>query len=240
MTTNDNLVLISGKSATGKSASLQFLKKPEGVMYLNTESGKKLPFKSKFKQGVVTHPKQVMAAFEQAEADPKIHTIVIDSLNFLMDMYESKVVLTSTNTMKAWSGYAQYFKTLMQHYVASSTKNVIMIAHTHDQLNEAEMVMETYVPIKGALKNQGIEAYFSLIVSTKKVPLKRLEDYANKYLIISPEDEAIGIKYVFQTRLTKETVNERIRGPMKMWEQEESFIDNDAQKLLDHVQDYYK
>ena len=36
---NDHLVLLCGKSATGKSASLMGLEKPEGVMYLNCESG---------------------------------------------------------------------------------------------------------------------------------------------------------------------------------------------------------
>ena len=64
---NDHLVLIGGKSATGKSASLMNLENPEGVMYLNCESGKKLPFKSKFKQYVITDPLQVNEAFEAAE-----------------------------------------------------------------------------------------------------------------------------------------------------------------------------
>ena len=35
---NDHLVLISGKSATGKSASLMGIENPEGVMYLNCEN----------------------------------------------------------------------------------------------------------------------------------------------------------------------------------------------------------
>ena len=45
---NDNLVLICGESSTGKSASLMNLRNPEGVMYLNTEANKKLPFPAKF------------------------------------------------------------------------------------------------------------------------------------------------------------------------------------------------
>jgi putative ribosome biogenesis GTPase RsgA len=36
---NDHLVLLCGKSATGKSASLMNLEKPEVVMYLNCEEG---------------------------------------------------------------------------------------------------------------------------------------------------------------------------------------------------------
>lgn len=98
---NDNLVLLCGKSATGKSASLMGLQNPEGVMYLNCESGKKLPFRAKFKQFVITDPLQVFEAFEAAEGMADIHTIVVDSLTYLLDMYESVYVNGSTNTMQA-------------------------------------------------------------------------------------------------------------------------------------------
>lgn len=153
---NDHLVLLCGKSATGKSASLMHLRNPEGVMYLNCEAGKKLPFRAKFKQYTITDPLQVMEAFQAAENMEDIHTIVIDSLTYLLDMYESVYVLKSSNTMQAWGQFAQYFKELMQQYVARSTKNVIFTAHTVDTLNENEMVIETKVPVKGSLKNNGI------------------------------------------------------------------------------------
>jgi hypothetical protein len=236
---NDQLVLISGKSATGKSASLIGLKNPEGVMYLNCESGKRLPFKAKFKQFTITDPLQIYEAFQAAETMPEIHTIVIDTLTYLLDMYESLYVLNSANTMKAWGDFAQYFKQLMQNYVAKSTKNVIFLAHTADTLNEGEMVMETKVPVKGSLKNNGLESYFSVILSSKKVPLKALKEYGSSLLTITPEEEALGFKYVFQTKLTKETVNERLRGPLGMFSTPETFIDNNVQLVLDRLHAYY-
>lgn len=98
---NDHLLLIVGKSTTGKSMSLNGLDNPEGVMYLNCENGKRLPFRSKFKEYTITDPLQVYEAFTAAEGMPHIHTIIVDSLTYLMDMYESVYVLTSTNTMKA-------------------------------------------------------------------------------------------------------------------------------------------
>ena len=98
---NDQLVLIAGTSGTGKSASLMNIENPEGVIYCGTEAGKRLPFKSKFKRMTVTDPHQVLQAFDQAESMDDVHTIVVDSLTFLMDMYESMYVLPSTNTMKA-------------------------------------------------------------------------------------------------------------------------------------------
>ena len=98
---NDHLVLISGKAATGKSASLMSLKNPEGVLYLNCENNKRLPFKSKFEEFNVTDPLTVFNIFSQVQGNPDCHTIIIDTLTYLMDMYESKYVLTASNTMKA-------------------------------------------------------------------------------------------------------------------------------------------
>lgn len=237
---NDNLVLIVGKSAAGKSAALRNIDKPEGVAYLNTEAGKKLPFRSKFRELIITDPLQVLDAFDELENIADIHTIVIDTLTFMMDMYESQLVLTSANTMHAWGQYQQFFKTLMQDKVANSTKNVIFLAHTADTYNESELVTETKVPIKGALKNNGIESYFSLVIAAKKVPLKQLKDeHKNSLLTITPEEEAVGYKHVFQTKLTKETVNERLRGPMGMWDKNETYIDNDVQLVLNRLDEFY-
>ena len=138
-----------------------------------------------------------------------------------------------------WGSYAQFCKNLMQQYVARSTKNVIFTAHTKSDLNEAEMVMETYVPIKGALKGVGLESFFSVIIATKKVPLKTLKDYTSPLLTITPEEEALGYKHVFQCRITKDSVNERLRGPLSMFDTAETFIDNNAQLVLDRLHEYY-
>ncbi len=236
---NDNLVLLCGKSATGKSASLMGINKPEGVAYANCESGKKLPFKAQFKQFVIVDPLQIYELFEWAETQPDIHTIVVDSLTYLLDMYESVYINGSANGMVAWGQFSQYFKVLMQKYVAQSTKNVIFTAHTLDNLNESEMVMETKVPVKGSLKNNGLESYFTVVISSKKVPLKTLKDYKSDMLTITPEEESLGFKYVFQCKLTKETVNERLRGPLGLFSTKETYIDNNMQLVLDKLREYY-
>ena len=236
---NDHLILVSGKSTTGKSASIMNLERPENWAYLNCEAGKRLPFRSKFKEFTITDPLQVYEAFDWAETQDNIEGIVVDSVTFLMDMFESVHVINSTNTMKAWGDYAQFFKNLMQVYVARSTKSVIFTAHALDQLNEADMVMETKVPVKGSLKNNGIESYFSAVVSAKKMTIKALEGYESDLLTITPEDEALGFKYVFQTKLTKETVGERIRAPMGLWSTAETYIDNDMQLVMNRLHEYY-
>jgi len=237
---NDNLVLVCGKSATGKSLSLRNLKKPEGVMYLNCENNKKLPFKSKFKEYKITDPLQVYDAFTAAEDMPEVHTLVVDSLTYLMDMFETVHVIGSANTMQMWGEYAQFMKRLMSQYVSKSTKNIIFTAHTMDILNETEMISETLVKVKGSLMNQGIESFFSTIVSAKKVPLKKLADYKSKYLNITEEEKILGYKYCYQVKLTKDTVNERMRSSLGMWDIKETYIDNDVQYVIDRLHQYYK
>lgn len=239
MTVNQRSVLISGKSASGKSASLRNLKKPEGVLFMNCDAGKDLPMPAKFRMMTVTDPYQIWDGFDKAENSDKIHTIVIDTITFMMAMFESVHVLEATNTMKAWGEYAQFWKKLMLNKVPNSTKNVIMLAHTMNELNESEGVMDTLVRVKGSIMNEGIESYFPVVVSTKKMSLRKLDAYKNDHLIITPEEEAVGFKYVFQTQLTKDTVNERIRAPMGLWKLNETFIDNDTQFLLDKLDKYY-
>lgn len=243
--TNDNLVLISGVSGTGKSASLCNLRNPDKVLYLNTENGKKLPFQSKFIKGpegkagfVITDPYQVQEAFDAAEG-LGAETIIVDTLTFLMDMYENLYVTDAADTRKAWGNYQQYFKDLMQNYVTTAKANVIFTAHTLATYDETNKALESKVPVKGSLKNQGIEAFFSIVVSCKKMKLKELEKYKSKLLNITPEDELVGYKHVFQTKPTASSLVERIRSPLGMFDISETFMDNDAQLLLDRIHEYY-
>jgi hypothetical protein len=95
------------------------------------------------------------------------------------------------------------------------------------------------MPVQGSTKNVGLEAYFSLVIATKKVKIKELEKYDNPLLVITEEERALGYKHVFQTRLTKETSAERLRGPMGMWAVNETYIDNNIQHVIDRLHKYY-
>lgn len=235
---NNNIILVVGKSSTGKTMSLKDIPNPEGIWYLNAENNKGTPFKTKMKTFTITDPMQVYEAFEAAETKPEVHTIVLDSLTFLMDMYESQYVLTSTNTMKAWGEYAQFFKNLMNIYAANSSKRIIFLAHTSDVTND-DGILETLVKVKGSVMDRGVEAAFTTVVAAKVLPLKDLKDYENPLLTITEDDEINGYKHVFQTMKTKKTTGDRIRGPLQMWSRKETFIDNNVNLVLNRIQEYF-
>lgn len=237
---NDQMILIGGVSGAGKSAALRNIRNQERWIYINTEAGKRLPFKNNFISARVNDPWQVYEFVDEAIANPdSVDGLVIDSSTFMMDMFESQYVLGSADTMKGWSNYAQFWKNLMQQKLVQFGKPVIIIAHVLEVYDESSMSMKRSVPIKGALKNQGVEAYFSTVVEATKIPIKDLKEYDPALLHISEDEEDLGFKYVFQTRLTKETIGTRIRSPMGMFSKKQLYIDNDCQLLLDHLAAFY-
>ena len=238
--TNDNLVLIGGVSGAGKSACLRNIKDQEGVLYLNCEAGKKLPFRNKFMSKVITDPYHIFEGFIWAETQPQIHTIVIDSLSFLMDMFVSVHIMNSADSRSQWQAYQEFFKELMQQKVASSTKNVIIITHIAEDLDEEKGIRTEQAVVKGGLKGTGVEAYFSLNVTARAIPIKELEKHPSEFLNITDDERDVGYKHVFQVRKTKETTGSRIRGPMGLFPQGTVSTDNCAQMLLDVVHDFYK
>lgn len=239
---NDQLLLIVGESTTGKSLSLRNIRNQEKWIYLNYESGKKLPFKNKFNEYVQTDPEEMFPILQYVIDNPgAIQGVVIDSLTFLMDMYESLYVNGATDGRKAWGAYHQFFKRLMQEYVPLIKCPVVILAHTKADRDEKTLMTTSSVPVKGALKNVGVEAYFSTVIATKRMPVKDLAPYVqgNDLLKITPREEAQGFKYVFQTQITKHTTGERIRGPFDLWSEAETFTDNDAAMVLDRLIEYY-
>lgn len=250
---NDHLLLINGISGTGKSTSLMGIKNQERWAYLNAEAGKKLPFKSKFQQATVTSPLQVPETITGISGNENFDGAIVDSLSFLMEMYESQLVLTSSNTMGAWGDYAQFFKNMMQINVAQSDKTVIFTSHVDDVFDENSGDRSSQAVVKGSLKKLSIESFFSCVISCKKMKVtqieKELEDMGCKpdengnwsnFLTITPKERRLNMKFVFQTEVTSKTLHERIRSPMGMWQENELYIDNNVQHLLDRLAEYYE
>jgi hypothetical protein len=238
MDENNNIVMVMGPPSAGKSVSLMNLREPEGVVYASCDL-KPLPFKSKFKEIKIVDPLDILNLLDEVEDMEDVHTVVLDTLTFLMDLYETLYVITATDGRAAWGNYAQFYKSFI-HKIKSSSKNIVILAHEKKVMNESEMVLETKVPIKGSVGSLGVEADFTTIIAAKKIPVKKLKDYNNNLLHISEREEELGIKHVFQTYVDKNTINEKMRSAMALWEDSEKYIDNDIQNVLDRLGEYYK
>lgn len=245
MSEHPKSLMISGESGAGKSVSLRNIRGPEGVIYFNCESGKPLPFKNKFKKITVTDPEEIIDYLDQLierQKDPEksnpFHTGVIDTVSFMMDMYERVHVSNAANTQSAWGAYGNFFRRLMDK-IAELDMFFILIGHLAVVTNEDTGEVSSAVPVKGALAKKGLEAYFTTVLNARKVPLKELKKYDGKLLKITSRDEELGYKHVLQTRTTKQTVGDRIRTPMGLFEDDDVYIDNDAQVVIDQLTEYY-
>jgi hypothetical protein len=243
MTENPNSVLICGESGAGKSFSLMNIRDQEGVVYINCEGGKPLPFKNKFKRVTIDDPEEIFDLLDQINEDDtgRFHTVIIDTVSFMMNRFESVHVNNAANTMAAWGAYGQFFPKLIYDYVAKSKAFVIMLGHLDAILNENTGRTDYMVPVKGNLKKNGLEAYFTTVVNCKKLPIKDILKEAEEgdSLVITDRDRNLGYMHVYQTRTVKSSVGDRIRSPWALFDDKETYINNNAQVVVDRLIKYY-
>ena len=239
MSSNRRVALIMGPPANGKSASLRNLKNPKGVVYFNTDR-KDLPFKAEFMNVPINDPLEILSYMDEIATQPNetCHTIIIDTITFLMDMFETKYVVNAANTQAMWGQYAQFYKQVIDKAL-SMDKNIIFLAHEKKVMNADDMVLETKVPVKGSVGNTGVEANFEVVLSAKKIATAKLEYLDKTPLLVNDDEEGLGLMYVFQTKIDKNTLNERMRSPFGMWGKDEKYINNDIQSVIDRLDSYY-
>ena len=237
---NKNVVLIMGAPNTGKTTCLRHLVQDK-LVYLNTDL-KEISFDHKFMATVdVGIATDILGYMDEIESKEGVDGVVLDTLTFAMSMYERQFVAPHAGTKKgqaAWGHYANFYGNLM-HKVKAGSKDYFILAHDKCEYNAETLETESKVPIKGAVGRQGVEADFTVIVSSLKMPVKKLkeEKFQNPMLIITEEEEDDGVKYVFQTRPYKGTGN-TCRGKWGMWERNYLYIDADANALMNHVKAY--
>lgn len=240
MSQNKNIVLVMGKPNTGKTSSLRNLDQ-ESMVYLNTDL-KETPFRDRFMSSVeVADAKDILAYIEQIEAEPSAKGAVLDTLTFLMSMFERQYVVPFAGTktgQSAWGDYGNFYREFI-HAIKSGTKDYAIMAHEETSLNEQAMLMETRVPLKGAVGKVGVEADFTTILSTMQIPVAKLEKHQNDLLTITDAEQEDGVKYVFCTRVTKETAGAKMRSAMGLWKREELYIDNDLDLVFKRLREYY-
>ena len=242
MSDNPHSILICGESGHGKSMSLYGLRDRDDVLYLNCEGGKPLPFKNKFKKKTITDPEQIIDWLEQLEEmgdENPFNFICIDTVSFMMDMYETVHVINSANTQKAWGNYGQFFKRLI-HQSSKVDSFFICIGHLDSWFDEDAGYFRSAVPVKGALAKKGLEAFFTTVINVSKQPMKVLDKHPNNMLNIKDRERDQGFKHVFQTRTTKQTIGDRIRTPLDLFKDEQLYIDNDVGPVIKMMLDYYR
>lgn len=237
---NKNVVLIMGKPNTGKSASLRNLPQ-ESMVYLNADL-KEVPFRDRFLMNVeIADANDAIQFINDIEGEPAAAGAVLDTITFLMQMYERQYVAPFAGTktgQSAWGDYGNFYRNLI-HAIKSGSKPYAILAHEDESLNEQAMQWESRVPIKGAVGKVGVEADFTTIVRSMQVPVSKLKGYENDLLTITPEEEEDGVKYVFQTRITKETAGGKMRSAMGLWKRNELFIDNDVNLVFGRLAEFY-
>ena len=238
MSQNKNIVLIMGKPNTGKSTSLMKLANQDKMVYMNTDL-KELPFKSRFLKSVdVADAIDVLSYVNEIENAPVVEGAVLDTLTFLMSMYERQYVANAANGQKAWGDYGNFYKEFI-HAIKAGSKDYAILAHEDTVLNEQSMQMETRIPVKGSVGKVGVEADFTTILSTKQMPIKKLEGFENDLLHITDEEREDGFKYVFVTRVTKDSIGEKMRSAIGLWNRNELYIDNDLNQVFARLKEYY-
>lgn len=238
---NKNMVLVMGRPNTGKSTSLMKLHNQDRMAYLNADL-KELPFRSKFSANIeVSDPPDVLDFINEIENSPDIDGGVLDTITFLMSTYERLYVTPHAGTkhgQQAWGEYGNFYRDLV-HRMKSGTKDYAVLAHSASDLNEEAGVMDTFVPIKGAVGKTGVEADFTTILSTKQMPLKKLAGFENDLLNITDEEKEDGFKFVFVTRISKDSIGEKMRSAMGLWDRKELYIDNDLNQVFARLKQYY-
>lgn len=242
MSQNKNIVLVMGKPNTGKSTSLRNLPQ-SSMVYMNADL-KELPFRDRFMSSIeIADAKDVLDYIEEIEREPNVTGAVLDTLTFLMSMYERQYVVPfagSKTGQSAWGDYGNFYRDLI-HRIKSGTKDYAIFAHEDESLNEQAQMMESRVPVKGAVGKVGVEADFTTILRTMQVPVRKLDDLKieNKLLNITDAEREDGVKYVFCTRVTKETAGSKMRSAMGLWNRDELYIDNDMDLVFKRLREYY-
>lgn len=211
---NYSLFLLVGKSGSGKTSSLRNMPLEETVL-INAEAKSMLPFKGAkrlYKHFIVNDITKFQRGLDVVLSDEKVKYVVIDSLTFLMSMYEIQVVNQAVNTMKAWGEYAVFYKEII-HKLKTSKKNVVVTVHPCETLDEATGIINQCASVKGSLRGM-IEADFNVVIYTHIF-----------------NDEEGNLKYGFLTNKTKDTIGLSVKSPFGMFETS-MLSDNDVMVIF--------
>jgi len=161
----DKTVLCIADTGSGKSSSLRYLPL-ESTVYVNVDA-KPLPFKHNrlYKNVELQSTEQLLNGMANAEEDPAVEYVVIDTITMLGDMFFAEHIENSANTMGGWGAYKSYLLKVI-NIAKRSKKTYIFLAHAQDVYDEKEMITKTFAKIQGSLKGGGLESHFTYVLYT--------------------------------------------------------------------------
>jgi archaellum biogenesis ATPase FlaH len=217
---NYSLFLLIGKSGTGKTSSLRNLPL-EKTALINAEAKSMLPFKGAKKlkhHWVLKDITKFMSGLDVLIKKDDIEYIVIDSLSFLMSMYETQIITKAPNTMKAWGDYAIFYREMI-HKLKTCKKHVVITSHPTEVQDESTMLINQCAMVKGSLKGM-VEADFNVVV----------------YTYNSANEDGL-IEYKFLVKKTKNTIGWSVKSPLGMFEND-ILETNDVMEVFKAIQDF--
>lgn len=209
-------IFVVGASGAGKSTSLRNLN-PERTIILNTER-KRLPFRGagNFKmQMMVSNLTEFQESFPRALLSDKADVVVVDSFTTLSEqvLHNSRQIRTGFDI---WSGYAEDMYGILQSAKEIGDNKYVVFLGIDEPLQDDTGVITRAVRVDGKAMKGSIEKEFTAVLWAK---------------VLREGDE---IKHVFETNNDGSTT---AKTPMEMFD--ERFIDNDLNRVLNTMKEYY-
>lgn len=217
---NQKIFLVIGSSGSGKTSSLRNMPLEKTVL-INTELKSMLPFRGHArlkKHWLLNDINKLMPGLTLLEKDPEVEYIVLDSLSYLMNMYELQVVKTSTNGMRAWGEYGDFYRSLIM-LIKSSSKNYVIMCHPKEVFDEKAGEIKVSAAIKGSLSGL-VEADFNVVA----------------YTDVSADEDGMPL-YRFLVKKTKESLSKSVKSPFDMFD-EPYTKSNDVMEVFDAITNY--
>lgn len=224
-----NLILIMGKSGSGKSTSIKTLN-PQETVIINVLS-KRLPFKgsnkiyNKENKNLfnISDYSKIKAYLTSISNNAKhVKTVIIDDCTYLM-----RKELFAKATDKGYNKFseiAKNFQDLVQTIESLRDElNVVLMMHVEEEVHE-----------------NGLDSYKCATVGKMIEDKYKPEELVTTTLICDIKIDKDTITHGFYTRAA--VYNNKLipaRSPEGMFDEDETFIPNDLQFVVDKVNEFY-
>lgn len=229
---NPYLFCICGEAGSGKSTGLDYIENQSKWLYLNCETNKPLPFMHKFQERTIVNPLELKTWLTKGIQSDRIEGIVIDTLTGWLSLLETHCN-RKYEGFEVWKEYRNEILRIFQDCLSKCNKPVFILAHTK-QGTDMRGRPTISIPVQGSLKDLKLENFFTNILYADVLSADDLSEYKNEFLV--PDADDPDTYYVYQTRKCQEGLGANVRSTRGLWHQQETFIANNCQVILNKMQ----